>query len=153
MVDYRLEQLIGPLRVIDARNLPRGEPIPRSFIEQQPIAPGDIVLLFTGYVPPTGDRELPLYPYLSGEAAEHLAGIPVRAFATDAWSVDNPPRDDRPRGGPVVHSAFLPRGIPCIEQLVNVEAVLNEKRAVFVGFPLKVQDENASPVRAVALIY
>ena len=97
--------------------------------------------------------QLPMYPYLSGEAAEYLAAVPVKAFATDALSVDSPPRDDRPRGGPVVHSAFLPRNIPAIEQLVNVESVFNEERAVFVGFPLRVQGGNGSPIRAAALIY
>lgn len=153
VADYPLDQLIGPLRVIDARSFPKGEPIPRSFIKGQQVHPGDIVVLYVGYVPPTGPKELPLYSYLSGDAAEYLANVPVRAYATDAWSVDNPPRDDRPRGGPLVHSAFLPRGIPVVEQLVNVEAVLNEKRAVFVGFPLKVQGGNGSPIRAAALVY
>ncbi len=153
IADYELEQLIGPLRVIDARSLPRNEPVSRSFVEGYPLNPGDVVLLFVGYVPPSGQGELPTYPYLSAEAAEYLAGIPVRAFATDAWSVDSPPRDDRPRGGPVVHSAFLPRGIPIIEQLVNVESLLEEENAVFVGFPLKVQGGNGSPIRAAALVY
>ena len=153
VADYELEQLMGPLRVIDARSLPRNEPVPRSFVEAYTINPGDIVLLFVGYVPPSVPGELPMYSYLSGEAAEYLAAIPVKAFATDAWSVDSPPRDDRPRGGPVVHSAFLPRNIPAIEQLVNVESVFNEERAVFVGFPLRVQGGNGSPIRAAALIY
>jgi kynurenine formamidase len=153
VADYKLEQLMGPLRVIDARSFPRNEPVSRSFLDPYIINPGDIVLLFVGYVPPTSPGELPTYPYLSGEAAEYLATVPVRAFATDAWSVDSPPRDDRPRGGPVVHSAFLPRGIPTIEQLVNVESVLDEHYAVFVGFPLRVQGGNGSPIRAAALIY
>jgi len=153
VADFELEQLMGPLRVIDARELPRNEPVPRSFLDSYTINPGDIVLLFVGYVPPASPGELPTYPYLSGEAAEYLAAIPVRAFATDAFSVDSPPRDDRPRGGPVVHSVFLPRGIPTIEQLVNIESVIDEQNAVFVGFPFRVQGGNGSPIRAAALIY
>ena len=38
-----------------------------------------------------------------------------------------------------MHSAFLLKGIPAIEQLVNVESLLGEDSAVFVGFPLKVE--------------
>lgn len=105
-----------------------------------------MVLLFTGYVPPTGPEELPQHPYLSGDAAEYLASIPVRAYAIDTWSVDSPARDDRPRGWPVVPSAFLLKGIPLIEQLMNVESRLDEEQAVFVGFPLKIEDGNGSPI-------
>jgi len=155
VADYPLTQLIGPLKVIDARSQAQNEPIPKSFLEGHGILPGDIVLLYVGYVAPERDGDLPRYAYLSGEAAEYLAAIPVRAFATDAWSVDSPPRDDRARGGPVVHAAFLPRGIPTIEQLVNVQALLAERAMVFVGFPLKVTgvSGNGSPIRAAALIY
>jgi kynurenine formamidase len=155
VADYPLTQLIGPLKVVDARSQPQNEPIPRAFFDGAGIRPGDVVLLVVGYVPPSTAGELPRYPYLSREAAEYLAAVPIRAFATDAWSVDCPPRDDRPRGGPVVHSAFLLRGIPTIEQLVNVQALLEEPNAVFVGFPLRVQGAsgNGSPIRAAALIY
>ena len=153
VADYDLEQLIGPLRLIDASSFPKNEPVPLSFIEQQPVRPGDVVLLFTGYVPPTGPEELPQYPYLSPEAAEYLASIPVRAYAVDTLSVDSPARDDRPRGGPKVHAAFLLKGIPVVEQLMNVESLLDEEQAVFVGFPLKIEGGNGSPIRAAALIY
>lgn len=157
IVDYELEQLIGPIHVLDVRAFAPNEAVPQSFVEAESVDPGDIVILFVGYVPPSGPNELPRYPYLSGEAAEYLAELPVKAFATDAWSSDGPPEaDNAPRGeglGPVVHSAFLPRGIPAIEQLVNVESLLNEDNAVFVGFPLKVEGGNGSPIRAAALIY
>jgi kynurenine formamidase len=155
VADYPLTQLIGPLKVIDARTQAINEPILRSIFDGIDILPGDVVLLYVAYTPPVDPGALPRYAYLSSEAAEYLALIPIRAFATDAWSVDSPPRDDRPRGGPVVHSAFLSRGIPTIEQLANVHALLTESAAVFVGFPLKVPgvSGNGSPIRAAALIY
>lgn len=52
-----------------------------------------------------------------------------------------------------VHHAFLPRGIPVIEGLVNLTALRGESNAVFVAFPLKVPDGDGSPVRAAALVY
>jgi kynurenine formamidase len=39
------------------------------------------------------------------------------------------------------------------EQLVNVEALVGQDHAVFVGFPLKVKDGDGSPIRAAALVY
>ena len=157
IVDYELEQLIGPVHLLDVRSFAPNESVPRSFVEAQGVDPGDIVILFVGYVPPSEPNEFPIYPYLSGEAAEYLAELPIKAFATDALSSDAMPQpEDAPERmdvGPVVHSAFLPRGIPVIEQLVNVESLLNEDNAVFVGFPLKVEGGNGSPIRAAALIY
>ncbi len=52
-----------------------------------------------------------------------------------------------------MHAAFLPRGIPIVEQLVNVEAVLDKSNVVFVGFPLNIKEANGAPMRAAALVY
>jgi kynurenine formamidase len=154
VTDWRLEQLIGPLIVVDIRSFAPGQMVPRSFLEEQPRpAHGRIVLLFTGYIPPQNDQDLPQYPYLSPEAAEYLASLPVKAVATDALSVETPPGERRSDFSPKVHLTFFSRGIPIIEQLTNVEAVMAEDDPVFVGFPLKIEGGNASPIRAAVLIY
>ncbi len=156
-----LESFVGPIRVLDFRSRLRDEPIALAEIETHEIRPGDVVIVLTGYDPPTGLDELPSYGFLSPEAAQHLAGIPIRAFGTDGLSVDSFRRIYDLMGQGVtgyesilpVHFAFLPQGIPVIEGLVNVESLLDEQNAIFVGLPLKVKDGDASPIRATAFIY
>ena len=153
VADYDLIQCVGPIKIIDVRDLPANEPVPVDRVKTREIVAGDIAVLLTGYVPPSRPGELPRFQFLSPEAATYLSNIPVKAFATDGWSVDSPPRDDRARGAPYVHLAFLPKNIPCIEQLHNIEALVDEDDPIFVGLPLKIDQGNGSPIRAVAFVY
>ncbi len=158
---YALESLIGPIRLLDFRRHAQDKPIELSEITSLGVRPGEIAILHVGYKPPSRPDELPSYGYLSNEAAEYLAAIPVRAFCTDGLSVESFRRiyDLVSQGAKgyqtltPVHHAFLTRGIPAIEGLVNLDALLGESNAVFVGFPLKVPDGDGSPVRAAALLY
>ncbi len=158
---YALESLIGLIRLLDFRHHPQDKPIELSEIIALGVRPGEIVILHVGYKPPSRPDELPSYGYLSKEAAEYLAAVPVRAFCTDGLGVDSFRRiyELMGQGGKgyetlaPVHGAFLTRGIPAIEGLVNVDALLGETNAVFVGFPLKVPDGDGSPIRAAALVY
>jgi kynurenine formamidase len=157
---YELSDLIGRVHLIDYRTLPRDEPIPRGLVEDANISPGHIVLVLVGYEPPQRSDELPSYPYLSKEAADYLAQLPVKGIGTDALSVECIRCFFSDSGGlngyeelAPVHHAFLTRGIPVFEQLVNVEALVGQDHAVFVGFPLKVKDGDGSPIRAAALVY
>ncbi|MDX1503019.1 MAG: cyclase family protein [Thermoanaerobaculia bacterium] len=147
--DFTLDQFVGPLRLVDVRNLPKDQAISRETIEESVIRQGDIVVLFGGYEPPREETQFPEYHCLSAAAAEYLASIPVRAFATDGWSVDA----RGSRLGPVVHEAFLLRGIPVIEQLVNLAAIPEDGEILFVGLPLNVADANGAPMRAAAFVY
>ena len=113
----------------------------------------------TGYRPPDADA-VPSFRVLSKESAELLSAMPVRAFATDAVSVDSLAEFYRrlaQRRSVVyeetVHHSFLSRGIPVIEQLVNLEELVGVQNAVLVTLPLKVPGADASPVRAVAFVY
>jgi arylformamidase len=156
--EFPLETFVGRLRVIDLRALPAAEPIAKSHFQNQGIRPGDVVIAFTGYHPPTGTTEWPSFKYLSREAAEYLATIPVRVFGTDAVSVDcfaPPPRAVGYEQVAPVHHAFLSRQIPIIELLENLEQVVGRADGVFVGLPLKIigVGGNASPVRASVFFY
>ena len=159
--DYALEELIGRARLLDFRGSPVDEPISRQEIERSGIRAGEVALFMVGYSPPEDDRVLPSFPYLSAAAATYLAELPVKAFATDAWSVESAARmyeaiDGGATGYQAVaplHRAFLSRRIPVYEQLENLEALVGLERLVFIGFPLNVQGSNGSPVRAAALVY
>lgn len=146
--DFTLDQFVGPLRLLDVRDLPKDQAISRQIVGSIQIRKGDVVVLFGGYQPPKVETHFPEYHYLSAEAAEYLASIPVRAFGTDGWSVDA-----RGGSGPAVHEAFLLRGIPVIEQLVNLDAIPDDGEVLFVGLPLNVADANGAPMRAAAFVY
>ena len=118
------------------------------------------MLIFTGSTPPATDDALPETTTLTRAAAEYLAGLPVRAYGTDAFSVGTD--DARPvdaesevaRVAPIHHS-FLSRGIPVYEQLFNVSRLVDRSEAAmyFVGVPLNIQDGDGMIVRPVVFIY
>jgi kynurenine formamidase len=119
------------------------------------------VIVFIDYEAPTVAGELPSYAYLSGEAAEYLAGIPIKAFASNMPSLGSIKRyfqliEEGLTGSENIapeHYAFLSRDIPNIEGLANLESLVGEEEIVFVGFPLKIKDGNGAPLRAAALVY
>jgi arylformamidase len=156
-----LEKFYGKAKLLDFRSKPKDEPLVRADFENRGIEPGDIVLVAVGYQAPTGPEELPSYAYLSGEAAEYLAGIPIKAFASDMPSLGSMKGygkliEQGMRGSESIlpeHIAFLSRDIPNIEGLVNLESLVGEEEIVFVGFPLKIKDGNGAPLRAAALVY
>jgi arylformamidase len=77
-----LDRFYGKARLIDFRMKPKDQPLTVSDFQDKGIQSGDIVIAFVGYTPPAADS-LPSYAYLSGEAAEWLAKLPIKAFATD----------------------------------------------------------------------
>ena len=110
---------------------------------------------------PTDPEALPVYTYLSEDAAEYLAGIPVKAFASDMPSLGSIRRylvliEEGKTGSENIfpeHYAFASRDVPSIEGLVNLESLVGEEEIVFVGFPLKFEDGDGGPMRAAALVY
>jgi kynurenine formamidase len=157
---YRLESLVGPIKLVDLRGA-ADQPIAVGELKSRGIQAGDVVIAFVGYVPPTNPEEIPAFRALSKEAAEYLTQIPIKAFATDALSVDSF-REIYERMGKgmkgyetlaPVHHAFLTQGIPAVEQLTNVDALIGVAEAVFVGLPLKVKDADGAPMRAAAFVY
>lgn len=158
-----LDNFFGPARVLDYSSLARADTVSVAELQEHSIQPGEIVILYVGYEVPADPDELPVYPVLSPAAAEYLAALPIKAFATDVPGVDDVPRFmalwDQGVTGLAnllpVHHAFLSREIPVIEQLVNLDAILGEDEVVFVGFPLKVAAKagDAGVMRSAALVY
>ena len=144
---YPVESLAGPLRVFDFSKLPTGGTITAEMFEEKDIRPGDIVMIYTGYKPSEADDEYPQNITLTRGAADYLGRIPVRAFATDSFAVDNW-ADILP-----VHDAFLGRAIPTYEQLFNADRLLGKENMFFVGVPLSIKDGDGMIVRPVVFVY
>ena len=80
---FPLDQFIGVARVLDFRDRAKDAPLSRADFAGRGLVAGDVVIAYVGYEPPADPNDYPSYAYLSGEAAEYLATLPVRLFATD----------------------------------------------------------------------
>jgi kynurenine formamidase len=149
----------GPLEVFDVSEYPKGFSVPRTVFEGQGIEPGDVVMIYTDYQPPQDDKSFPETVTLTRGAAEYLAKIPVRAFATDAYSVANLHQqaqiesDDLTAQVVPIHHSFLSRGIPVYEQLFNVETLIGKDRMFFIGVPVNIRDGDGMIVRPLVFVY
>lgn len=155
---YSVKQFVGTLKIFDVSNYPNGRTVPID-VFQGNVKSGDVVLIYTKYNPPQTNKTPPEFITLSFEAAEYLAKLPIKAFATDAFSVDcndsknSISSDIVTQKEAPIHYAFLSRSIPVYEQLCNVDRILNEKNMLFVGPPLNIKDGDGILVRPLALVY
>ena len=156
---YSIESFAGPLKVFDFSHLPIGRSITKEMLIDLPIDAGDIVLTYTGFSLPDSEDAWPQAIALDYEAATYLAALPVRAIGTDAFNVESmtdqspvPSEDEIARVIPG-HHAFLSKGIPVFEQLVNVDKLVGRKAMYFVGAPLNIKDGDGMMVRPLVLVY
>lgn len=145
---YAIEAFSGPVKVFDASSYALGRSVPSTVFEGH-VESGDIVLVLTGYTPPQTDEAIPEVRTLTHEAAEFLATLPVRAYGTDAFSVESLSNTEMPW----IHHSFLSRGIPVYEQLFNLEKLLGKERMFFVGVPLNIKEADGMLVRPVVFVY
>ena len=161
--EYDLEDFFGKARILDFSDRSGDDFVTLEEIKAFNIREGDIVIFYCGFKVTKGPDEVPNYTVPTKEAAEYLAGLPVKCYATDGLAVDNMPMlierfgqgvTDLEVFGPV-HYAFLSEEVPIIEGLQNLDAIATYDEVVFAGFPLKTSGEagDAAPMRAVALIY
>lgn len=107
----------------------------------------DFVLLNTGWSDLWNDEGyFKGYPVLSPEAAEWISEFGLKGLGTDMISVDREGTPDFP-----VHRILLEQNILIIENLTNLEAL---PRVIFSFscFPLKFENADGSPVRAIAVV-
>lgn len=156
---YPVESFAGPLKVFDFSGLPNGRSIARDMLVDLPIDPGDVVLLYTGFTLADTENGWPAAVALDYEAAAYLADLPVRAIGTDAINIESMtdtspvPSDDEIAQVIPGHHAFLSRGIPVFEQLVNVDKLLGRDSMFFVGAPLNIRGGDGMMVRPLVLVY
>ncbi|MCP4656698.1 MAG: cyclase family protein, partial [bacterium] len=86
------------------------------------------------------------YPTLSPEAALWLGDLGLQGLGLDMISADETGSDDLP-----IHKILAGRSMIIIENLTNLHG-LPENRFLFSCLPLKIQQADGSPVRAVAIM-
>ena len=89
------------------------------------------------------------YPFLTAAAAQLLVDRNAALVGLDTPSVD----DRTDSAWYPAHRTLCAAGVPIVEGLVNLQAVLNASRSLyFAAFPIPFGGIEASPVRAVAFV-
>lgn len=153
-----LERYMGPALLLDLRPAARGlEPLTVAQLTAAgalpDVLPGKIAVLFTGWAEAEsgGPRFYGHGPYLSTEGAAYLAEHGVNAVAVDFPIDKHPPTPQSTIHDFPVHRLFLGRGIPLIENLINLHLLVGEEFELW-ALPLKLKGGDGAATRAVARI-
>lgn len=88
----------------------------------------------------------PDHPFVSAAAAEHLAGHGAKLVGIDSVNIDDTRGGTRP-----AHTTLLAAGIPIVEHLTGLQALVGASFRFF-AVPAKVAGLGTFPVRAFALL-
>jgi kynurenine formamidase len=148
--DFSVSHFIGRGVVID---LSRTDTLNRNIELSDLMAFKDIlerkefILLHTGWGRYWGkDEYFKGYPVLTSDAAIWLAGFNLKGIGIDMISIDAPDTSDMH-----IHKTFLVKNTVIIENLFNMAELIG-RDFTFCCFPLKLENSDGSPVRAVAII-
>ncbi len=146
---WPINRFAGHALVLNLTNLktPHIEKEKLSHLEAL-IKDSEFVLLYTGWSRYWEQQKyFEDYPVLTLEAAHWLADFQLKGVGVDTISVDEPGSADLS-----VHNILLGRDIAIIENLVNLDQ-LPQTDFTFCCFPLKMEDAEASPIRAAAIVF
>jgi len=150
--DFPPEQFMGAALRLDFRHKQKNEPITLDEIQAAgDVRNGDIVILWEGRDRLYRTPESHSRPYLTEEAGEWLVldrrikllGTDSSGFEVRGGSKDHPN-----------HHLFFRAGndVPVVECLRNLDQIPTD-RFFFIGLPIPVKGLDASPIRAVALVF
>ncbi len=142
-----LSSFFGKACVVDVRSL-KGSTIDLAFLRAQSLENDpDFVLFYTGFAAYWGkEGYFTDYPVLSEEAAKYLVDLGLKGIGLDAISPDVIDSEDFP-----IHHILLSAGLIIVENLTNLNQILDQTFTLAV-FPLKVEQADGMPVRAVAIV-
>lgn len=145
--DYPADRFLGPGVLIDVSDKKSQEPITTDDIRSQMsiINPGDFIIFRTGWDIFFGDDRYLDHPYLSPELARRLLEMKVSLVGIDALNVDPTHQEVYP-----VHDILLGNDILIVENICNLQAI-SQVRGYYSFLPLKLENSDGSPVRAVFL--
>lgn len=142
-----VHRFVGPGSVIDLTEMKHPE-IDTAFLKfYEPLfKTSEFVLLHTSWARFWGqEKYFRDYPILSIEAALWVRSFGLKGIGVDALSVDEVDAADLP-----IHKILLERML-IVENLTNLDK-LPKTGFTFSCFPLKLENADASPIRAVAVI-
>ncbi|KAG1727647.1 putative cyclase [Suillus paluster] len=144
---YDLNKLVGRAVVVDVRGKKEREMITWEDMEkwEGEMREGVIVLVCTGWSQYWGKENYGQHPFMDFNAAEKLMGKGVRVVGCDTLSPD-----DICSPTSQVHKVILGAGGVIAENLKGIEEVLGLKDPFVSLLPLKLDNCDGSPIRAIA---
>ena len=143
-----VSQFCGRAVVLDVSDLAPGSVISADFLRAQngTLRSADYALIYTGWEKKWGTEAFLTepFPVLDEEAARYLVCCGLKGVGTDAISVD-------PMGSTTfpAHHVLLGGGLVIVENLC-LKKLVGRTDLMFFALPLKFQDADGAPVRAVA---
>jgi kynurenine formamidase len=147
--EIALDSFFGPCKLFKYSKKPTGQEITLEEVQRLGfnLEQGDIFLMATGIGAYAETREYNLlYPVPSEELIRWLISKKIRAYMTDATSVDPVSAEDSPK-----HHLLLGAGVPIVENLCNLDKLPEDKYFIVCALPLKLGGREGAPCRAVAL--
>lgn len=143
--EFNINEFIGIAIIIDISSI-KEVTLKEIMKYEDKIINCDFVILKTGYEKYWGSKEyFNNYPSLTEDAAKWLCDFNLKGIGIDAISIDKFDSIDFE-----IHNIILSRGKLIIENLTNLDSV-NREEFTLVATPLKIEDGDGSPVRAVAI--
>ena len=152
ITDFCPADFVGPCVVVDLRHKTDDDEIGPADFEpyRDLLAPGDILLLATGWSRFRGVDEarwMHHSPYLSKDGAEWICARGIKGVGIDHFTIGTTLEQfDRPP-----HETLLRRRIWIAEDLLIPDEIVQRRKWLYVGIPLKVQDASGAPVRPVVI--
>ena len=148
ITDFAVSKFIGSGIAIDLQHIGAGEPIrPEDLLPGLNDAKaGDFIVLRTGWYRKFGTQEYLEHPYLPEETAQLLVQRGISIVAVDFLNVD-PTLWEHWEAHPVL----LSNEVLIVENINNSLELVPGKRYQFFFAPIRLQDSDGGPVRAVAI--
>jgi len=144
-----LDSFFGPCKLFRYSKKPAGQEITLEEVQDSGtnLKQGDIFLLSTGIEVFAQTKEYnALFPFPSEELIQWLINKKIKAYMTDATSVDPVGAEGSPK-----HHLLLGAGIPIVENLCNLDKLPENKPFIISALPLKLGGREGAPCRAMAL--
>jgi arylformamidase len=145
-----LDRFFGNCRMFRFSKNPAGQEISLEEVLASgfDLEEGEIFVMSTGIEKCADTSEYNFqYPHPSFELIQWLIDKKIKAYMTDATSVDPVGAENSPK-----HHQILGAGIPIVENLCNLGQLPDQKPFVISALPLKLVGREGSPCRAVALL-
>ena len=143
-----VSQFCGRAVVLDVSDLEPGSVITADFLRAQngTLRSADYALIYTGWEKKWGTEAFlgEPFPILDEESARYLVCCGLKGVGTDAISVDPVGTENFP-----AHHVLLGGGLVIVENLC-LKKLVGRKDIMFFALPLKFEDADGAPVRAVA---
>lgn len=148
ITEFPVNKFIGKGVLIDVRGKSENEPITLKDIlpYESQFEEGCFAILMTGWSAYFGTEKYEKHPFLSKEGAQFFVSKGVSIVGLDALNIDSTVSEVWDS-----HSTLLSSDILIVENLNNLTAVDASKRYYYNFLPLKLNDTDGSPIRAIAM--